>query len=63
YDGISAVLYSCVDVLNRPQEFGDDFVLLHNPLAKNKLERGFIKLGREYWVEKSILESTSWVNE
>ncbi|MBW4451354.1 MAG: hypothetical protein KME55_01055 [Nostoc indistinguendum CM1-VF10] len=63
YDGISAVLYSCVDVLNRPQEFGDDFVLLHNPLAKNKLERGFIKLGREYWVEKSILEYTNWVNE
>lgn len=63
YDGISAVLYSCVDVLNRPQEFGDDFVLLHNPLAKNKLERGLIKLGREYWVEKSILESTNWVNQ
>ncbi|MBG1261071.1 hypothetical protein [Nostoc commune] len=62
YDGISAVLYSCVDALNRPQEFGDDFVLLHNPLAKNKLERGFIKLGREYWVENSILEYTNWVN-
>ncbi len=63
YDGISAVLYSCVDALNRPQKFGDDFVLLHNPLAKNKLERGFIKLGREYWVEKRILESTNWLNQ
>ncbi|MEH2209440.1 hypothetical protein [Nostoc sp.] len=63
YDGISAVLYSCVDALNRPQKFGDDFVLLHNPLAKNKLERGFIKLGREYSVEKRILESTNWLNQ
>ena len=63
YDGISAVLYSCVDVPIRPQEFGDDFVLLHNPLAKNKLERGLIKLGREYWVENSILECTNWVNQ
>lgn len=63
YDGISAVLYSCVDALNHPQEFGDDFVLLHNPLAKNKLERGLLKLGREYWVEKSILECNNWVNQ
>ncbi|MDZ8226802.1 hypothetical protein [Nostoc sp. ChiVER01] len=63
YDRISAVLYSCVDALNRPQEFGDDFVLLHNPLAKNKLERGLIKLGREYRVENSILECTNWVNQ
>ncbi|MGF1933684.1 MAG: hypothetical protein RM347_004710 [Nostoc sp. ChiQUE02] len=65
YDGISAVLYSCVgvDSLNSPQELGDDFVLLHNPLAKNKLERGLIKLGREYWVENPILECTNWVNQ
>lgn len=65
YDGISAVLYSCVgvDSLNSPQELGDDFVLLHNPLAKNKLERGLIKLGREYWVENSIVECTNWINQ
>ncbi len=31
--------------------------------VKNKLERGFIKLGREYWVEKRILEFTNWVNQ
>lgn len=62
YDGISAILFSNVDALNYPNYPGNDFVLIHNPVAKNPLPIGFIKLGREYWVENSTLKhSRHWI--
>lgn len=61
YDCISAILFSCVDAVNRPEKLGDDFVLIHNPLAKNKLPLELVKLGREYWVENLTLRCTNWV--
>ncbi|MBD2487629.1 hypothetical protein [Aulosira sp. FACHB-615] len=63
YSGISAILFSCMDVLNRPNEFGDDFVLLHNPLATRQFPQGFFKLGREYWVDNSSLKCITWSTE
>jgi hypothetical protein len=60
YSGISAILFSCIDAVNRPNKLGDDFVLLHNPIAARQLPRGFIKLGREYWVDGSELKCTNW---
>ena len=63
FNAISAILFSNVDALNYPNHPGNDFVLIHNPLAKNPLERGFIKLGREYWVEKQTLKQTNWFNQ
>jgi hypothetical protein len=62
YDVISAILFSNVDALNYPNYPGNDFVLIHNPIAKNPLPIGFIKLGREYWVENSTLKHRSWIN-
>ncbi|MEG3988564.1 hypothetical protein QUA13_15675 [Microcoleus sp. S28C3] len=62
YDVISAILFSNVDALNYPNYPGNDFVLIHNPLAKNPLPRGLIKLGREYWVENSTLKLSNWMN-
>jgi type I restriction enzyme S subunit len=62
YDVISAILFSNVDALNYPNYPGNDFVLIHNPIAKNPLPRGFIELGREYWVENSTLKHRSWIN-
>jgi hypothetical protein len=56
YAGISAILFSCVDAINYPKNFGDDFILIHNPLARNNLPQDFIKAGREYWVENSDLK-------
>jgi hypothetical protein len=56
YAGISAILFSYVDAINHPESFGDDFILIHNPLARNNLPQGFIKAGREYWVENSDLK-------
>lgn len=62
YDGISAILFSTVNALNYPNYPGNDFVLIHNPVAENPLPIGFIKLGREYWVENSTLKHTCWLN-
>jgi len=62
YDVISAILFSNVNALNYPNYPGNDFVLIHNPIAKNPLPRGFIELGREYWVENSTLKHRSWIN-
>lgn len=62
YDVISAILFSNVDALNYPNYPGNDFVLIHNPLAKNPLPRGLIQLGREYWVENSTLKLSNWMN-
>jgi hypothetical protein len=48
YSEISAVLFSQVDPANYPDNFGDDFVLIHNPSAKNPLPMGFLPRGREF---------------
>lgn len=51
YENLSAVLFSSVDVVNRPGRMGQDFILVHNPLAKNPLPNGFFKLGKEYTIQ------------
>ena len=40
YAGISAVLYSSVDVANYPHFLGADFRLVHNPLGRNPIGLG-----------------------
>lgn len=57
YEGISAIIYSNVDCANKPEEFGSDFILIHNAVAKNKLDLGVFKFGREYWIENDDLKS------
>lgn len=51
-EGVSAVLFSVTDCCNRPNNIGDDFVLVHNPLAKNPINEGFLKFGREFIAEE-----------
>ena len=60
YNFISAFLYSCVDPLNRPEKMGDDYILIHNPLAKNTLPIGFLKLGREFYREEHKLKNNDY---
>lgn len=48
YASLSAVLYSYASVHKVPAKMGEDFVLIHNPLAINRLAYGFLKVGREY---------------
>lgn len=49
YAGISAVLFSTVDALNRPSNPGGDFRLVHNPNAVAPLPLGWLPAGVEYW--------------
>lgn len=60
YSGISAVIYSSVDVLNFPQELSRGLLLFHNPLARNPLPLGFLERGYEYWVEDEDLKNKNW---
>jgi type I restriction enzyme S subunit len=48
YASLSGVLYSYASVRKVPNKMGEDFVLIHNPLATNRLPYGFLKVGREY---------------
>ncbi len=59
YSGVSAVIYSCVDVFQYPKEIGQSLLLFHNPLASNRLSPGFLKKGNEYWVD-CHLRYKSW---
>mgnify|MGYP001614685585 FL=1 len=60
YVGISAVLSSSMDVVNRPNKIGAEVQLVHNRLlADNKLPLGIFPFGTEWWVENNKLE---WKN-
>jgi hypothetical protein len=60
YNFISGFLYSCADPLNRPENMGDDYILIHNPIAINKLPIGFLKLGREFYREENQLKNNDY---
>lgn len=48
YKYLSAILYSNVNSINTPKIFGSDYIIVHNPLAVNKLPTNFINRGLEY---------------
>jgi len=57
--GISAVIYCLDSILNSPRlphEMGENFVVVHNPLAKNPLPVGFFHFGDEWRVMGENLE-------
>jgi hypothetical protein len=60
YARISTVLYSSIDALNRPKVLGSDFILVHNPLARNPLSLGFFAFVFEYWKDNNELKHKSW---
>lgn len=54
YEGVSAVIYCPWNLLNSPrdpQKMGDNFVIVHNPFAKNPLPDNFFKFG-EIWKQE-----------
>jgi len=55
YAGISAVLYSYMNVVNRPNQIGIEVNIVHNPLADNKLSQKIFPFGTEWWVENNEL--------
>ena len=44
---VSAVIYSCVNAQNYPERIGSDILIVHNPQAKNKIDRDLIPCPRE----------------
>lgn len=56
YAGISAVVWGTADVWNRPDFFGRDLVVVHNPYASNPLPRGWFREGVEFWTENGETE-------
>lgn len=63
---ISAILFCPSNVWCRPPseaEVGLDFMLIHNPMAKNKIPYRWLKCGREYWVEDDHLVIKNWYKE
>jgi len=48
FSGISAVIYSNSDCCNRPDAAGLDYVVVHNPMAKNPIKPGTFPIGTEY---------------
>ena len=55
--GISAVLYSCTDALNRPPTLGGDFVVVHNPHARAPVPHGFLPCTVEFFADGGAIHS------
>ena len=54
FEGISAVIYCPWNILNSPRDpdkMGDNFVIIHNPFARNPLPDEFLKFG-ETWKQE-----------
>lgn len=60
YSGISGILFSNSDLLNRPPKLGADLLYVHNPMANNRLPVGWLPTGREYWLESEKLNKHIW---
>lgn len=60
YAGISAVLYSYMNVVDRPNRIGVEVHIVHNPLADNKLPHGIFPFGTEWSVEGENLKRKDW---
>ncbi|HEY3489830.1 MAG TPA: hypothetical protein VGK27_06890 [Candidatus Deferrimicrobiaceae bacterium] len=55
YAGISAIIHSAVDAANSPVIHGEDFVVLHNPLAAQPIREGAFSRWRQYKYEDGRL--------
>lgn len=55
YAGISAIFYSWMNIVNRPNKIGDEVHLVHNPLADNKLPPGLFPFGIKWRAENNQL--------
>ena len=59
FEGISAVIYCAQNILNSlrdPNRMGDNFVIVHNPFAKNPITKGFFKFGDEWLFRDGYLK-------
>lgn len=66
YSGISALIVSKEGFWTWrhriPVPLSENFILVHNPLAKNWLRYGWLKSGHEIWIEEGQLHKRIWKN-
>jgi hypothetical protein len=60
YDGISAIMFSNMNIRDIPNRYGNDFLFFHNPRAINPLPRGWFRAGYEYRSEGDELFRKNW---
>ena len=53
YSRISGVLFSDVDITNIPSEPGREFLYIHNYHANVPMEKGWLKIGKDYWFQEN----------
>ncbi len=64
YAGISAVFTSYFPFIPKNTEvLGNNMVFLHNHIAENPLDRGWLKHGKEYYVISGEFDIIDWTNE
>jgi hypothetical protein len=56
YSFISGLIYSTAELWNRPIRLGEDFLFVHNPIANQILDKGWIGRGKYIWVEGDQLK-------
>lgn len=56
YSRISAIIYSGQNFLYKPREMGEEFTVVHNPLADNPVPHGLFAFGTEYWAVDGRLQ-------
>ena len=60
YSKISAILYTHQTLLTRSAELSQELLLVHNPCAQNPIPRGYLNVGREFWVEDDTLHQIDY---
>lgn len=64
---VSAVLHAAVDCVNRPRQLGDDFSVLHNPLASHPLNPSTFDWCDQYFYRDGVLDkrlaNSAWPRE
>lgn len=60
YTGVSAILFSNIDISDLPERHGDDLLLFRNPMAINPLSSGWLKAGVEYSLEGKKIFKRHW---
>lgn len=59
FEGISAIIYCSQNILNSPRDpkqMGNNFVIVHNPFAKNRLPDNYFKFGDTWKQENDQLK-------
>jgi len=66
YSGISALIVSKEGFWTWthriPIPLSENFIMVHNPFARNPLPNGWIKSGHEIWIEQGQLHKRIWKN-